>query len=402
MALFNFFKKKPEVKITFESHAPSLKALADQRQSELNDRVTAMLELRKNSIPSKNGLYPHEIFMLSCAPTYTTDKTDFPQFWHYDYAVDNPRDLLLSLLNRGFIRKATAKESVEKLKVAELKKILTEQGIQPTGKKEDLVTTVQNNISEESLSLKIPGRKYMLTPLGEQELKENEYVLYFGHSNKYGLTVWDMNRMIQDYPHELFRDKIWAYLNQKKYESMQTLQQDGNLYSFYCREVSANYEISDFQLEENRPLDALKSWVTGFYYDIFVKSALEFKLLSDVEKNTHDPAVRRIKSPETGESALVKDNFPTKFREILSPEYKIKNVETIQTQLQLSDEQLFQQLFQFLCECQAIDYTHLGANTVKLNLPCKDIAGLVVSEINGKKDIADIVFSDIETQIRQN
>ena len=137
MGLFDFFTKKPQWKITFEAHEPSPQELAEQRQSELHNRVIEIRKLIKNSIPSKNGLRPHEIFMLSYAPFYTTDKTDFPQFWYYDFAIDNPRKLLDILLKGGFIREATAKESVEKLKVAELKKILIEQGIKATGKKDD-------------------------------------------------------------------------------------------------------------------------------------------------------------------------------------------------------------------------------------------------------------------------
>lgn len=361
MGFFDFVKKKPQLKITFEAHEPSPKELAEQRQCELHNRVIEIRELIKNSIPSKNGLRPHEIFMLSYAPFYTNGKTDFPQFWYYDFAIDNPRKLLESLLKRGFIREATAKESVEKLKVAELKKILIEQGIKATGKKGDLVATVRENVCEEDLSVKIPVRRYTLTALGEQELSENEYVTYFGHSVKYGLTVWDMNRMLQDYPHKLFRDKIWVHLNQQVQESAQTLQRDGDLYSFYCREVSANYEMCDFLLEEKRsPLDALRLWSAGFYYDILIRSAFKFKLLLDTEKFNDGPIMTHMKDPNTGESVLVEDNSPPQFRDSLFLEYKVGTVKGIQEQLGFTNKQLFQQLVQFLNECQAIDYEHLN------------------------------------------
>ncbi len=391
---------KANVQVSFTTHDYTLNELEQQR----NQKVNEIKELAQSSFPSKNGLRPHEIFMLSHAPHYNTERNSFPQFWHYEFGIDNPQAILNMLLERGFIRIATAKESVEKLKVPELKEILSEHGIKAAGKKVDLVALVRENVSEEDLGTKIPFRRYALTDLGEQEVKENEYVIYFGSSIKYGLTVWDMNKMIQGYPLHLYRDQIWGNLNKKAHESMASLQKDNDIYSFYLREISLRYEMCDFLIEENKhPLDALKLWARAAFYDIMVKSPAEMKMLLDLEKHKVGPTMKRINDPKTGESILVEDNSPPQFRDNLNLSFKVSSVRILKEKLGFSDDELFQNLVLFFQQCQPVMYELIrNRNITKLNLSHQDIAGLVVAESNEDSKIADTIYKDIEIQIKQD
>lgn len=401
MGLFDFFKKKePKVSITFSSHEYTPQELQQQQE----DKVSKIKNLARNSTPSENGLHPHEIAILSHATHYKTLGNDFPRYWYFDYGIDDPQQVLNMLLDRGFIRAATAKESAEKLKVSELKDILSEFGVAAKGKKADLVEAVQENIEEDDLARKIPVRRYALTELGEQELKENKYVTYFGSSSKYGLTVWDMNKMIQNYPHNLFRDRIWAHLNQQVYESTKTLKKDGDMYSFYLREISVRYEMCDFLIEEDKHLlDALGAWTRALYYDLMVASPARFKMILDLEKCKGESAMRRIGDKKTGENILIEDNSPPQFKEQLSLSLKVKSVQILQERLALSSEQFFQTLIGFLAECQAVNYELMRSrNITRLNLPCEDIVVLVVAEANGNKEAADTVYRNIERQIKQD
>lgn len=382
MGLFDFLKKKePKAIVTIFTHEYTPRELQQQQETEVRE----IKELARKSIPSINGLRPHEIFMLSYAPYYKTEGNSFPQFWHYDFGVDDPQAILDMLLEHGFIRIATAKESVEKLKVAELKEILSEHGIKATGKKSDLVLSVQENISEEDLAQKIPVRRYALTELGEQELNENEYVTYFGGSNKYGLTVWDMNLLIQNYPHKLFRDKIWAHLNQRLHESAIELQKSGDIYSHYLQEIAIHYEMSNFLIEENKHLeDALKLWAEAVYYDIMISAVERYKMGLDTKK--------RI--PYTNISG---------FKEIIGLSYKVKSIRSICERLNFSDDELFQILIVYFLEFPQIRYDLIKRyNITKLNLPIQDIAGLIVAELNENADVLNKVYEDIERQIKND
>lgn len=382
MGLFDFLKKKePKVTVEISTHEYTPKELQQQQENEVRE----IKELARKSIPSINGLRPHEIFMLSYAPYYKTEGNSFPKFWHYDFGVDDPQALLDMLLEHGFIRIATAKESIEKLKIAELKEILSEHGIKATGKKADLVLSVQENISEEDLSQKIPVRRYALTELGEQELKENEYVTYFGGSNKYGMTVWDMNLLIQNYPHKLFRDKIWAHLNQRLHESAIEFQKSGDMYSNYLKETAIHYEMSSFLIEENKHLeDALKLWAEAVYYDIMISAVESYKMSLDIKK--------RI--PYTNISG---------FKEIIDLPYKVKSIRSIRERLNFSDDELFQKLISYFLEFPQIRYDLIKRyNITKLNFPIQDIAGLIVAELNENADVANKVYEDIERQIKND
>ena len=86
--------------------------------------ITDINELVKNSYSSRNGLKPPEILMLYYARTYKTNKTDFPVFWRYEYAVENPQKILNMLIDKGFIYIASAKESIKSLTIIQLKEIL--------------------------------------------------------------------------------------------------------------------------------------------------------------------------------------------------------------------------------------------------------------------------------------
>lgn len=401
MGLFDFLKKKkPKVTATITTHEYTPQELTKQREKEVDE----IRELSRRSFPSKNGLRPHEIAMLSHAPHYKTTGNDFPRYWHFDYGIDNPQQVLNMLLENGFIRVATAKESAGSLKIPELKSILSEFAVTAKGKKADLVIAVRESISEEDLNAKIPVRSYALTELGEQELKENEYVAYFGGSSRYGLTVWDMNRLLQGYPHKLFRDKIWANFNQQMQKSAEALQKDGDMYSFYLQEISIHYEMCDFLIEENRhPLDALRIWARAAYYDIMVQSTEKFKMILDLEKYKDGPTVRRVRDPETGKSVLIEDNSPPKFQDELNLSSKIRNVRTLKERLGFSDNELFQNLISFLSECQLVEYGLIrNRNITKLELSYEDIAGLVVAEVNENSEISYTVYENIETQIKRD
>lgn len=354
MGLFDFLKKKSTkfvAEITTHEYTPE--ELDQQREQKVNK----ICELARTSIPSQHGLRPHEIAVLSAARNYKTSGNNFPRYWHFDYGIDDPQQILDMLFERGFIRSASAKESVEKLKVPELKGILLEFGITAKGKKADLVAAVRENISEEDLAVKIPVRQYALTQLGEQELKENEYVTYFGSSIKYGLTVWDMNKMIQGYPYKLYRDKIWGFLNSQVYEAMNSLSKSGDIYSFYLREISLRYEMCDFLIEENKhPEAAFRLWAMAFYYDLMVKTVAKFRMMLDLEKYETEPTMKRVRDQLSGKTALVEDSSQPQFKKELNLSFKVKHARILQERLEYSNDQLFQSLISHFSKCQPVRY----------------------------------------------
>src|SRR5699024_7285562 len=54
-------------------------------------------------LADQNGLTPPELLMLSYAPGYTTDTTDFQGFWEHQYGITAPGPMLTDLVDRGFL-----------------------------------------------------------------------------------------------------------------------------------------------------------------------------------------------------------------------------------------------------------------------------------------------------------
>ena len=71
--------------------------------------------------PSKNGLFPQEILMLSYADTFFNCNNTFQNFWEYRYGVDNPQKLLDNLKQKGFVEIADLKNTLKNQTLAILK-----------------------------------------------------------------------------------------------------------------------------------------------------------------------------------------------------------------------------------------------------------------------------------------
>ncbi len=169
----------------------------------------------KHAYKSANGLYPHEILMLTYAPSFKTSNNSFQGFWIYEYSVTNPQTILDSLYSRGFICLADVRSSLKKLVVADLKELLSKVGQKTSGKKDDLIERVLEVYRTEDLESLFPDRYYALTELGEAELKQNEYVIYL-HRHHY-MSVWDMNIKLNiNNPNCLgYRDMLWGEFNKR-------------------------------------------------------------------------------------------------------------------------------------------------------------------------------------------
>lgn len=244
MGLFDFLKKKqtimPEKVVTQKSIDPSPKPTAQTDE----EGIPTLASRIKNAFPSSNGLYPHEILMLDYASSYKTSGNSFQNFWKWNYSVLAPQSVLNSLFERGFICRGNAASALKRFVVADLKALLTQKGAKATGKKEELISRILETYSTEELEETIPDRNYALTELGEQELKENEYVPYL-HRHHY-MSVWEMNIMLHtnNPSHLRYRDIIWRELNKQSGEHFQNF--DFGLYR------NTRLSMHDFLVEEQK------------------------------------------------------------------------------------------------------------------------------------------------------
>lgn len=268
MGLFDIFKKNvnppqaksndiqtPAVKVTVSVSTPK-----PPTQAEIDAEVVPVEAHIKDAIPSKQGLFPHEILVLDYAHTFYTDENSFQGFWWYRYGVRDVQVVLTSLVKRGFLQIGDIRSTLEKQNATVIKEVLKTHELKLSGEKAELVQRLLDSIPESELNERFPKRTYALTDLGEAALDEEVYVSYIHRHGVEDLDIWSLNKMVHTQPYMPYRDKLWGYLNQR---SMQHFQ-DRN-FGLYrnCR-----FNMSQFLCEEKKYRDALAMLAEVVFFDL--------------------------------------------------------------------------------------------------------------------------------------
>lgn len=279
----------------------------------------------KSATTSKGGLYPHEILMLDYAPTYKLNGNSFQNFWLYQYSVREPQTVLQSLVERDFLTTGDLRETIERLKVTELKEELKVIDQKVSGKKAELIDRLLEHGDLSKLEKSYPERYYKRTALGEKELKENEYIPYL-HRHGY-MTAWEMNYMLNnDNPLHLgYRDIIWRELNHQA-ETYFT-QQDFGLYR------NVRMYMYQFLCEEEKYSHAFYMLCEVIKYDL--------SGLSNGEKEHSDPYLKRLCL-----ESFLECNFPYNESNSLIPPAIIGWAEKMKMVLNLSNDLFYNKMLE--------------------------------------------------------
>lgn len=354
------------------------------------ERIQQLKKSIQKSYPSKNGLMIPEIAVLYYARTFRTNQENFQSFWYYKYAVENPKEILQMLIDKGFICYAPARNSLTSLTVLELKEILRKLGLKVSGNKKDLLKRVLENADDEFLEKEISSKSFELTELGIQELKENEYVFYCHNQTDYdlinqGIDVFWINEQMHNHPNVRYRDLIWGELNKNAINSMKKIQLGDYSSYIYSRKIMAK-----FLMEEKNNFDkALSLFAEAIYYEFNVESYKTYLSLLenyqrhlDYEREYPDFFNRHLSEPEVKESFYI----------------DLTVIKKISEELELSDNQLFQKLI------NSFDMFNAPKQIVSDN----NLSGLIVSLLNGDTESVDYVYEQIhdviqnEAEIRYN
>lgn len=243
MGLFDIFKKN-----------------VTPAQTEIGTEVVPVEVYIKNAIPSKHGLFPHEILVLDYANTFYTDENSFQGFWWYKYGVRDVQAVIKSLVKREFLQIGDIRSALDKQNTTVIKEVLKTHKLKLSGKKSELVQRLLDSIPENELNEKFPKRTYALTSLGKAALEEESYVSYIHRHGVDDLDIWSLNKMVHTKPYMPYRDKLWGYLNQRSTQYFQ----DGN-FGLYrnCR-----FNMSQFLCEEKRYKDALAMLAEVVFFDL--------------------------------------------------------------------------------------------------------------------------------------
>ena len=87
--------------------------------------------------------------------------------------LSNYKEIISKLLNENYMRVSDIKESIAYLTIPDLKEILRTKKLKLTGRKSELLDRIFENFSDDELKGYVKDRRYILTELGAEELKNN-------------------------------------------------------------------------------------------------------------------------------------------------------------------------------------------------------------------------------------
>lgn len=87
--------------------------------------------------------------------------------------LSNYKKIINKLLEENYMRVSDIKESIAYLTIPDLKEILRTKKLKLTGRKSELLDRIFENFSDDELKGYVKDRRYILTELGAEELKNN-------------------------------------------------------------------------------------------------------------------------------------------------------------------------------------------------------------------------------------
>ena len=261
MGLFDLFKKNPaptpkgpKVTISADKHCTVI-----GQNGDVEVFIMPIEERIKKLKPIAEGLYAHEILILSYAETFHLSGNEYQGFWWWHYGIQDVSAILKSLQSRGFITEGGTDSAVKSCTTSELKEFLKSQGLKVGGKKDDLVARVLTEAEPSAVQAAFPNKTYVLTEKGRMVLDANMAII---EAHK------DPEKRIWDVPeNELNRspktgNERWGEMNAEYMGHVQS--------GDFGLARNTRFEMANFLASEGRYVDAIDTLCSVMAYDLAV------------------------------------------------------------------------------------------------------------------------------------
>ena len=165
-------------------------------------------------IPPLQGDYAKTIFLWAHSKADTVKKNDgYARYFLYECGIRDAEKYHLDMIEAGYFSEANEIEILEAMKVADLKKILSELSMPVSGKKEVLIQRILHSSKKPLDRMYFPETMYSLTEKGKNYLRQHEdYVKIHKHN------TWDIGWQEYDKRHcpgQSFYDTVWGIFNER-------------------------------------------------------------------------------------------------------------------------------------------------------------------------------------------
>ena len=188
--------------------------------------VSASEEPKSDKLSDLEALY-NQTVQSKYAPTFKVAYTlyleafsknpnkDFSEKTAKKYET-TPKKLQKQAIEDEFIELAPAIAEARSAKVSDLKEILKEHGLKVSGKKDELIERLAENLSEDELKKYFKSKNYQISDKGLEFLSENSYILYIYHNSDISRVFHpsDIGKVFEEkeYSQDEIHDIILDYL----------------------------------------------------------------------------------------------------------------------------------------------------------------------------------------------
>lgn len=165
-------------------------------------------------IPPFQGDYAKTIFLWAHNKASPVKGNDgYARYFLYECGIRNAAKYHQELIAAGCFEEASIEQTLNSLKITELKEILAGLGQPVTGKKDTLIERIANNADGTLIARYCPEKQYVLSASGQAFLDaHNDYVMVHKHKN-WGIDWKEYDR--RKLPGRSYYDTMWAIFNEQ-------------------------------------------------------------------------------------------------------------------------------------------------------------------------------------------
>ncbi len=288
--------------------------LVKQNENNQNDELSDLEALYNQTVQSKYAPGFKVAYVLYLDMFSKNPSKQFPEKLAKNYST-TPNKLKKQALEDDFIELAPAISEAKNCKVSQLKDILKEHDLKVSGKKDELIERLRDNLSEDELKKYFKSKNYQISSKGVEFLSLNTPILYIftNKSVSRAFSSSEIGKIFEEkqYSQEEIYDIVLDYLKRILDDKLtQERWVDFKIYS---------NAIAQVQEDKNELKDALSTRIKVFLFDINNYS---------IVLNRPDPRKTKLKKKDMADIVNLmhkltlpidelKELFETAFNEVL-------------------------------------------------------------------------------------
>lgn len=255
---------------------------------------------RHYNLIKKIDLKPEEIVFMDYIGYKTMHDYNYPLLWYYKYNLKIANSIT-RLFEGGYIKFGDTRDKLYNLKVNELKSLLKDFGLKISGKKDELVSRLLENVDTEILNKFLTVDVFTLTDYGRDTVNNNKHIIYF-HKKQLDISIYEADAVLKEHPGYNYYSIALHILN-KRIESVSVDENSFNRYVpisylyisyvykdmgintkellylliYYCHCMGEKY----FETPPTPIVDRINKIIDSAGLDVFEISEMINKILSD-------------------------------------------------------------------------------------------------------------------------